>query len=176
MIKFIKKMIEKHPSLWEIFKFVLIGGIATLIDFLAMSVVLYIWDPAIYENNFLKVFYGGGDPSSLAAIIATGIGFSVSLIFNYIFSVIFVFSGKNNSTQKAKTQKGFVLFAVFALIGLAIHVLGMYLGYDVLKINEWIVKISLTLIVLVFNYITRKKFIFNKKESGQIERDTKIIE
>ena len=39
----------------------------------------------------------------------------------------------------------------------------MYLGYDLLHIDEWIVKIFLTAVVLVYNYLTRKFFIFRKK-------------
>lgn len=36
----------------------------------------------------------------------------------------------------------------------------MYVGFDVLHINEWIVKIVLTIIVLIYNYITKRLIIF----------------
>lgn len=46
-----------------------------------------------------------------------------------------------------------------------IHILGMYVGFDVLHINEWIVKIVLTIIVLIYNYITKRLIIFKRSVS-----------
>ena len=68
---------------------------------------------------------------------------------------------------------GFLLFSLLSAGGLAIHLLGMYLGYDLLHINEWIVKIILTAVVLVYNYITRKVLIFRKKPSGEEKEEQK---
>jgi len=160
----IKNQIEKHPKLWEIFKFLLVGGLATLLDFAVMSVILYSFDPALYDNSIFKVFFGGGEPQTIATIVGTGAGFCAGLLFNYFLSVLFVFTGKDNSTQKAKTSKGFLMFSLLAAVGLTIHLVGMYVGYDLLGINEWIIKIVLTIVVLIFNYITRKKLLFNKNE------------
>ena len=49
--------------------------------------------------------------------------------------------------------------------------LGMFLGFNLLKINEWIVKIVMTLIVLIYNYITRKIFVFKDKEEKELESE-----
>ena len=111
------------------------------------------------------MFFGGGDPSTLATVIGTGTGFIVSLIANYIFSVVFVFKEKGNS----KSVKGAITFAVFAIIGLLLNMSGMWLGYDVLHINEWITKIMMTLIVLVYNYTTRKLIIFKKRPIKEVK-------
>ncbi len=158
----IKQFISAHPRLWEIFKFLIVGGGATVIDFLAMSVTLYLFKPSAYDG-FFKVFYGSGyTPTTAATVTGTAVGFLVGLVFNYIFSVIFVFS--SSDTGKAKTGMGFVIFAALSAVGLAMHVVGMYLGYDLLHINEWVVKIFLTLVVLVFNYFSRKLILFNKEK------------
>ena len=167
LVKFIQKFAGKHPTLWEIFKFIIVGGIATVIDFMVMGIILYVWTPSFYSHNFLRafVFWQEGNPEVWATVIGTGLGFAVSLVFNYILSIFFVFTGKGNDSKKAKTARGTILFIVLAVIGLGIHVLGMYLG-KLIGINEWIVKVILTLVVLIFNYITRKKLIFtNKKET-----------
>lgn len=161
MGKFKQKLLsfsQKYPTFTEFIRFVIIGGFSTLIDMFVMGVVLYIFQPNNYPN-FFNVFYGATlNPSTISTIIGTGLGFICGLVFNYIFSILFVFNNKGNS----KSIKGFVIFAVFSLIGLFIHLFGMYLGYDVLGINEWIVKITLTLVVLVYNYLTRKFVIFKK--------------
>jgi putative flippase GtrA len=81
--------------------------------------------------------------------------------------VFFVFTGHGNSSAFAKTFRGMMAFCILACIGLAIHTVGMYLGYRIIGINEWVVKIILTIVVLGFNYFTRKKFIFGNEKVAQ---------
>lgn len=157
---------EKYPKFYEIFKFLIVGGLATIIDMLSMAIVLYIYNPQLYDYNFMNTIIGDASPNSLMTVISTGIGFILGLIFNYIFSIIFVFT--NSNTDFAKTKKGFVAFTLLSSIGLLIHTLGMGLGYGILKINEWVVKVVLTLVVLVFNYISRKKIIFKEAKKEEI--------
>ena len=143
----------------EIFRFLIVGGFATIIDFLAMSLFIYATQSAKFEH-FLDVFlHGKAIASSWAVIVGTIVGFICGLIFNYILSCCFVF----DNNKFARTKKGFWVFTALSAVGLAIHALGMYLGYSLLGINEWIVKIVLTLVVLAFNYITRKRIIFKEQ-------------
>lgn len=159
-MKCVESIKAKHPKLWEIFKFLVVGGIATVIDFVIMSVVIYAFNAKAFNYVFWDVFVHSKDLSpTWLIILGTGCGFVAGLIFNYVFSVTCVF----DNTKFAKTTKGFSTFTIFDLIGLGIHLLGMYIGYDLLHWNEWVVKIILTLIVLVFNYITRKIFVFGSK-------------
>lgn len=162
MKKLIQKFNNQYPHLAEIMRFLIVGGLATIIDFLAMGITLYCFNPDLYPH-FYNVWINGGNPSTLATIIGSAIGFIAGLIFNYIFSIIFVFQEKGNS----QTTKGFIIFTLLSLGGLIIHILGMYLGYNILGINEWIVKIFFTLVVLVYNYITRKIVIFKSTTQTQ---------
>jgi len=149
MIKFVKRQIALHPKLWEIFKFLLIGGTATLIDFAIMWVII--------------------NPVNWSPVIGTGLGFCGGLVFNYIFSIAFVFSGNGNSTERAKTTSGFIFFALLATIGLAIHTLGMWVGFSILGINEWVIKVILTFVVLVYNYLSRKFLLFKKQKPVNVD-------
>lgn len=160
MRKLIQKLNRKYPRLSEIIRFLIVGGLATVIDFLAMGITLYCFEPNLYPH-FYNVWIGGGAPSTLATIIGTAIGFIVGLIFNYIFSIIFVFQDKGNS----KTTKGFIIFTLLSIGGLLIHIIGMYIGYNLMGINEWLLKIIFTIIVLIYNYITRKVIIFKPEEN-----------
>lgn len=164
MKKLIQKLTNQYPRLSEIIRFLIVGGLATIVDYLAMGVVLYLFNPSLYPH-FYNVWIGGENPSTIATVIGTGIGFIAGLIFNYVFSILFVFHEKGES----RSAKGFLLFSLFAFGGLLIHLLGMYVGYDLLRINEWIVKTFFTLVVLVYNYITRKLFIF--KPQNPTEND-----
>ncbi len=165
----LKNFINGKTLMGEIVRFLLVGGLATVVDFFMMGVTLYIFAPDKYPS-FFNVFYGSTvPPTLLAACFGTGVGFIFGLIANYVLSVVFVFNEKGDS----KTLKGFLIFAFFSLIGLGIHELGMYLLNGLLNVNEWIVKIILTLVVLVYNFITRKLLIF-KNSRGDQKADEKI--
>ena len=148
----------------EIFRFLITGCITTAIDFFIMSMFIYLTSRSLF-NGFIDVFIHGKQIAKThIVIIATGLGFLVGLICSYILSCMYVF----DNNKKAKTKKGFILFTLLSLVGLFIHLIGMYIGYDLLKINEWIIKIILTFVVLGFNYITRKKIIFKENNDDKI--------
>ena len=60
-----------NRKLAEILRFCIVGGVATIVDFVAMGITLYIFDPSLYPN-FFNVFYGGGTPTVLASCVGTG--------------------------------------------------------------------------------------------------------
>ena len=165
-MSFIKKLNEKYQLFMEIVRFGVVGVLATVVDMVAMGVVLYLFEPSLYPH-FYNVWYGGGEPSTLATVIGTGTGFVLGLIVNYFLSVLFVFSEKG----KSKSVYGFTVFAILSAIGLGIHLVGMYIGYDLLGINEWIVKIILTAIVMVYNYVSKKLLLFKKIKAAGKEED-----
>lgn len=125
----------RESLLIQIFKFVIVGGIATIIDWL-IYFILY---------KFIK----------LEPIIANIISFSVSVVYNYYASCKYVF--KVNK-EKSKTRQ-FTEFIIFSLIGLGINELLIFIFVNKLSWNAMLVKILATLIVMVFNFITRKKFL-----------------
>ena len=161
----IRNFIQQPTLLGEIIRFLLVGGVSTVVDFLVMGVTLYFFNPENYDN-FFRVFFGqAGEPSDIAAIVGTGLGFLLGLIINYLFSVLFVFNDKST----AKSLKGFFRFAFFSLGGLVLHEVGMLLLFGLFGVNEWIVKIIMTYVVLVYNFTTRRVFIFHKKEKPKNE-------
>lgn len=85
----------------------------------------------------------------------TGIAFSVSVVFNYILSIKWVF---DVDKEKSKS-KNFILFIIFSIIGLILTEVIMHVGVKMLDFNYLIVKIVATAIVMVFNFITRKIFL-----------------
>lgn len=156
---FLRNFREAHPAFCEIVRFLIVGGIATVVDMLVMGVVLYAFQPSLYPA-FYNVFYGGGEPKTVATVVGTGCGFVAGLLVNYILAVLFVFDHKG----KSKSVGGFLLFTLLSAVGLGIHLLGMYLGYTVFGINEWIVKAVLTLVVLVYNYVSKRLLLFKKEK------------
>lgn len=121
-----KKLIE------QILKFGLVGILAFFIDYGLM----------IFCTEVLDIYY----------LWSSLISFTVSVIFNYIMSVKWVFNVDNGKTQ----AQNFAFFITFSVIGLGLNQLFMWLGVDKIGINYMIVKLFATGVVMVFNYITRK--------------------
>ncbi len=161
MIKFISALKDKKTVI-EILKSIGVGLASNAVDFLLTAVFLYAYGHEHYKG-FFGVFSGAtvdGNPYSppfSVYITATVIGFSTAVIVNYVLSFVFVFKYGN----VGKTKIGFIKFVIFSLIGLGITSLGSWIGYDVLGCNLWLTKLVIQLIVFVYNFITRRLFIFN---------------
>lgn len=124
----------------QIFKFVFVGGLSFVIDY-----VLY----------FIFTRYLG-----IVEMMATILSFSISLIFNYIMSMKFVFVGKDDM----KKHHEFMIFVTLSVIGAGLNWSLFYLFVYVFHIYDLITKILVAGIVMVFNFITRKIFL-EKKET-----------
>ena len=140
--KFVKKVMnlfhmkldkKTENLLIQIFKFIIVGGIATLIDF----ILLFVFKEIVH----------------LQVIISNTLSFCISLIYNYIASVRWVFDVNRDKDPK----KNFLIFLIFSIIGLASNDFIMYLLIN--KLSTFISKIIATAIVMIFNFITRKMFL-----------------
>lgn len=155
----ITQYLTTHKTIAEIIRFLIVGGIATIIDMLCMGITMYAMQKDIY-SSFINVFINAPSPSTMATIVGTTVGFIAGLIINYILSILFVFNEKGDS----KSTKGFLIFVLLSAIGLFINIIGTYIGYDLLHIHQWIVKILMILVVLVYNYISKKLILFRNKK------------
>lgn len=119
----------------KIIRFSIVGGIATIIDFVS----LYIFKEFLNFN----------------VILANTLSFTISVIYNYIASITWVFDVNNNKNKKVQ----FILFIIFSIVGLITNNIILYILTDKLNIYYLISKIIATLFVMIFNFITRKKFL-----------------
>ena len=88
-------------------------------------------------------------------LISNACGFSVSVLVNYILSIIFVFDADKGRNK----FKEFIVFLLFSIGGLGINQFVMWFAVELLGIHYMISKIGATAIVMVYNFITRKLFI-----------------
>lgn len=148
----------------EILKSIAVGLLSNAVDFLLTAVFLYACCHEHYDG-FWGVFTGATvdgvpyEPYFSVYITATVIGFVSAVVVNYILSSIFVFKYGN----VGKSKRGFIKFVIFSLIGLGLTSLGSWIGFDVIGGNIWIVKLIVQFIVFIYNFITRRLFIFNVK-------------
>lgn len=119
----------------QIFRFGIVGGLAFVIDY----AILILCREVLH----------------LPILISSAIAFSISVIFNYILSIIWVFDVDKEKDKK----KNFIIFILLSIVGLILTEIIMYIGTDIAHIHYLIVKIIATAIVMVFNFITRKMFL-----------------
>ena len=119
----------------QIFNFGIVGIIATVIDFL-----------------FLYFFK---DICHFHLVISNTLSFCISVLYNYWASMTFVFDVNKNKSKR----RNFILFIIFSVIGLILNDIIVWFVSDKLSIYYLVSKVIATMIVMVFNFITRKKFL-----------------
>lgn len=125
----VKKLIE------QIMKFGVVGVIAFVIDYGLMVVLT-----ELFGINYL---------------ISATISFVVSVTFNYFASMRYVFTHKEDLSRRRE----FIIFVALSVAGLLINDVLMWLGTDLLGVSYLITKIFATAVVMVWNFVTRKKFL-----------------
>lgn len=127
-----------HKLIAQIMKFGVVGFIAFFIDYGVLMVLSQLF---------------GIDP-----VLAAGVSFCVSVVFNYVASMRFVFTHKEGVSK----QREFIIFIVLSVIGLGINELCMIAGAGVLGTSALAVtvtKVFATAVVMVWNFVSRKKLL-----------------
>lgn len=122
----------------QILKFGVVGVLAFLIDYGLLMLL---------SQAF------GVDP-----VIAAGISFCVSVVFNYLASMKYVFTHREDMSKRRE----FVIFIVLSVIGLGINELCMLAGVIALGDSALAVtgtKLFATAVVMVWNFLSRKKWL-----------------
>ena len=154
----------KKELFWEIFRFLLVGGTATIVDYF----IFWLFDGLLFPLISTSAWW-----VTLSLILATALGFCAGLIVNWLLSVSFVFRQVKNK-EEVKSQKSFLIFTVIGVIGLLITEIGVVAlvallpEFPLFGVTEllgttwakWTAKIIMTCIVLVWNYVGRKLFVF----------------
>ena len=119
----------------QFMKFGIVGVIAFLIDY-GLMVAL---------TEFFGVPY----------LISNTISFTVSVVFNYVASLRYVFERRDDMSRRRE----FIIFVVLSIIGLILNDLFMWLFVSVWLIDYRIAKIIVTVLVAIWNFVTRKIFL-----------------
>lgn len=165
---------EKHPKLgakkeliYEILRFLLVGVIATGVDYL-----FYILGSYLLFRSM---------DTTWCTILSTALGFVAGNFVNFGLSIVFVFKGAKED-KKTHSFMSFLIFTIIGIIGLFIK-MGVQTGGNYLLLTlafpelekgmfwYWFIDTFVycvaTLIVLIWNYVGRKLLIF--KNTGKKE-------
>lgn len=122
----------------QLIKFGLVGVTATLIDTIVYAILTH--------YGFYYQF-------------ANVAGFVLSLVFNYVASMKFVFQSKYTKAERYKEQ---LIFVGLSGAGFLWSVVLLKLLIDGLHWQSMASKISVTIVVIMWNFITRKLFLEQK--------------
>ena len=91
-------------------------------------------------------------------VVAAAISFTVSVVFNYLASMKYVFPHREGMSRRRE----FVTFVILSVIGLGINELIIWIGTSQFGTGAFAVtaaKVVATAIVMVYNFVTRKIFL-----------------
>ena len=124
-----------HPNTRQFLKFALVGFASLAVEYL-------------FLGYFLQAL-------SMDYLLATTIAFIISIVVNYILSMKYVFSHKEDMSRKRE----FTIFAVLSAIGLGLNDLYMFIGVSLLNVGTMSMKLISTFFVTWYNYFSRRKFL-----------------
>lgn len=134
-----KKIISKFFTR-EIITYVIAGVLTTIVNFVCSYIMFNLCH--IDEN------------------ITTVVSWVVAVIFAYFINNYWVFLDNTKNVKKESVK--FVKFVVARLFTLVVEEAGIYLFITRLGFRFWFVKLPLTVIVMILNYIFSKMMIFLK--------------
>ena len=127
----------QRTRLYEVLRFVLVGGACFLLDYGLLYVL----------TAHLGVYY----------LVSAGISFTVSVFLNYWLCLVCVFRGAAAQTRRAK-----MLFVGSSIAGLGLNQLLMWSLVDLLHIHYMIAKLIAAGIVMLWNYVLKRRAVLGK--------------
>lgn len=125
--------------LMQLFKFGLVGVVATILDFLFLFLL----------TDVFGMYY----------LFSAAVSFVLSTLFNYVASMRFVFNSKFTKDEKTKEL---LLFTTLSVIGLLLNQFLMWLFVEKIALYYMLAKIVATFFVMAWNFISRKIWLEGK--------------
>lgn len=118
----------------QVIKSLFVGGFSTVVDYTLWALT----------KGFLGTYWGNI------------FGYTIGTLANYWMSNSYVFASKNIQN---KWLEGSLFFAL-SMSGMLLNTLTLWVLIEKLQSNDYIAKIIATILTFAFNFITRKKILY----------------
>lgn len=135
-----KKIKELFLKYKEVISYLFFGGCTFLISIISF----YFFNKILFFNEHL----------------ANVISWILAVSFAFVTNKLFVFESKNK--EKSVVLKELISFVLARLFTLGIEEVILYIGFNLLNIDAFIIKIVAQIVVIVSNYFLSKLIIFKK--------------
>lgn len=139
LVAIIKALAARHPQLAELFRFAFTGGVCFLVEFAVLTLLVEL--------------------CRMPVLMATAIAFLVSVAVNYVLCIKWVFTGAKDGGAGVKAT-----FLITSGMGFALNELFMWLLNIVLGVHYMIAKVISTLLVMIWNYFTKRMVLKGKEK------------
>ncbi|MCI8654445.1 MAG: GtrA family protein [Clostridia bacterium] len=138
-----KKIIELIKKYEEILKYLIIGLLTTIVNYIVFIILVNNAKIEMHTSNI--------------------IAWIVSVIFAYFTNKLFVFESK--SFKLKVLIKEISTFGIARILSLLLEELILYIFVNLLNMNKLIIKLIANIVVIILNYILSKFIIFRKTKN-----------
>ena len=128
----------------KIILYLFVGGTAALVE----------W--GLFYLFFYYLLVGLGLSIDTLTMVATALAFGLSTLYHYFLGNVLVF----DSGSKYDKSKELSLVFLVSIMGLVFNLVLMYVFVGLLSWQPMLAKVITSCIVVVWNYLSRKKWIF----------------
>jgi len=162
MIQKIKTWLESHPKEYELLRYLIAGGLTTLLSMLiSYGVCFLLADRAPLEGNpILWVIDSINRATKAHVSLANAISWVISVLFAFWINRVMVFRVEGGSTGRIGRE--LLQFAGGRIVSFLLFEQGLMLLLKTIGVSNIINRIVVLLFVMVFNYVVSKFWIFKK--------------
>ena len=162
MISKIKTWLESHPREYELLRYLIAGGLTTLLSMvISYGVCFLLADRAPLEGNaLLWVIDSINRATKVQVSLANAISWVIAVLFAFWINRVMVFQVAGGST--GRIGKELVQFAGGRILSFLLFEQGLMLLLKTIGVSNFVNRIVVLVFVMVFNYIISKFWIFKK--------------
>ena len=150
----LQKIYYKYEEKWL---YLVFGVLTTVVSFAAAGLA-----KAVLEN-------AGSYGDKAVSDISTVFSWVCAVTFAYITNKLWVFESNAKGLKNIAVEGGkFYGGRVFTL---AVEWVMMHVGFGILGVNYWLMKVLANVVVLILNYVISKIFVFKNKEKASAEQN-----
>lgn len=137
--------IAMHRIVSQFAQYVLVGGLAFVVDFTALFVL----------TDYFGLHY----------LVSASLAFLLGLITNYLLCIAWIFDYRVLKNQAHE----FALFSLIGVAGLLLNNLLMFLLTDLLDVHYLLSKAAAAGVILLFNFSLRRSLLFAERKNRCLE-------